>query len=52
MIVVEQNLDFISAIADRILIIQRGTIVRSVLPQQLATPDIIDEFIGMQRLSS
>ena len=47
-IVVEQNLEFIAAIADRILIIQRGTIVRSVMPGQLASPDIIDEFIGMQ----
>jgi urea ABC transporter ATP-binding protein UrtE len=47
-VVVEQNLEFIAAIADRILIIQRGRIIRSVMPEQLATPDIIDEFIGMQ----
>jgi branched-chain amino acid transport system ATP-binding protein len=46
-VLVEQNLDFIAAVADRILIMQRGTIVRSVTPQELVSPYIVDEFIGL-----
>ena len=36
MILVEQNLDFIAALSQRILIIQKGTITREVQPHQLA----------------
>jgi branched-chain amino acid transport system ATP-binding protein len=46
MILVEQNLDFIKGLSDRVLIIQKGRIVREVAPEQLDAPDMIGEFIG------
>jgi branched-chain amino acid transport system ATP-binding protein len=48
-VVVEQNLDFIATVADRVLIMQKGSIVRSVRPQKLASSDLVDEFIGLSR---
>ncbi len=46
-ILVEQNLDFISALSQRILLIQKGAITREVTPQQLSNPDLVGEFVGM-----
>ncbi len=46
MILVEQNLDFIAALARRVLIIQRGAFTQLVTPAQLADPDVIAEFVG------
>ena len=46
MLLVEQNLNFIQALSDRVLIIQRGAIVGDMDPQRLHDPDVIDEFIG------
>jgi urea ABC transporter ATP-binding protein UrtE len=46
MILVEQNLDFIKALSDRVLIIQKGRIVRAVEPAQLDEPGMISEFTG------
>ena len=46
MILVEQNLDFIKALSDRVLVIQKGRIVREVEPARLDDPAIIGEFIG------
>lgn len=48
-ILVEQNLDFIAALSDRILLIQKGRIVREVAPGNLHDPDLIGEFVGMER---
>jgi branched-chain amino acid transport system ATP-binding protein len=45
-ILVEQNLDFIKALSDRVLIIQKGRIVREVLPAELDDPAMVSEFIG------
>jgi urea transport system ATP-binding protein len=45
-ILVEQNLDFIRALSDRVLIIQKGRIIRQVAPAELDDPAIISEFIG------
>jgi branched-chain amino acid transport system ATP-binding protein len=47
MILVEQNLDFIAALSQRILIIQKGTITREVRPGELADPRLVGEFIGV-----
>jgi branched-chain amino acid transport system ATP-binding protein len=47
MILVEQNLDFIAALSQRILIIQKGTITREVRPSDLGDPDLVGEFIGI-----
>jgi branched-chain amino acid transport system ATP-binding protein len=46
-ILVEQNLDFIAALSQRILIIQKGTITREVRPDDLADPALVGEFIGI-----
>jgi branched-chain amino acid transport system ATP-binding protein len=46
-ILVEQNLDFIAALSQRILIIQKGTITREVRPGDLADPSLVGEFIGI-----
>jgi len=47
MILVEQNLDFIAALSQRILIIQKGTITREVKPGDLGDPSLVGEFIGI-----
>ncbi len=47
MILVEQNLDFIAALSQRILIIQKGAITREVRPSDLGDPDLVGEFIGI-----
>jgi len=46
-ILVEQNLDFIAALSQRVHIIQRGQLVNEVSPEQLSDPDMISEFVGM-----
>jgi branched-chain amino acid transport system ATP-binding protein len=47
MILVEQNLEFISALSERVLIIQKGAIVRSTKPDELHDHGLIHEFIGV-----
>jgi branched-chain amino acid transport system ATP-binding protein len=46
-ILVEQNLDFIAALSQRILIIQKGTITREVQPDDLLDASVVGEFIGI-----
>jgi branched-chain amino acid transport system ATP-binding protein len=47
MILVEQNLEFISALSKRILIIQKGAITRELQPGDLADANLVGEFIGI-----
>jgi branched-chain amino acid transport system ATP-binding protein len=47
MILVEQNLDFIAALSQRILIIQKGTITQEVQPGDLGDASLVGEFIGI-----
>jgi branched-chain amino acid transport system ATP-binding protein len=47
MILVEQNLEFISALSRRILIIQKGAITRELQPGDLADANLVGEFIGI-----
>jgi branched-chain amino acid transport system ATP-binding protein len=47
MILVEQNLDFIAALSERVLIIQKGTIVHSAKPDELHGHGLVNEFIGV-----
>ncbi len=47
MILVEQNLEFIAALSQRVLIIQKGTIIRSAQPSELHDMGLIGEFIGI-----
>jgi urea ABC transporter ATP-binding protein UrtE len=46
-ILVEQNLEFIASLSQRVHIIQRGQLVNEVSPEQLSDPDLISEFVGM-----
>lgn len=45
-ILVEQNLDFITTLADRVLLLQKGQIVQEVPGERLHEPEIFDEFAG------
>ncbi|RAI60549.1 ABC transporter ATP-binding protein [Roseicella frigidaeris] len=45
-LLVEQNLDFIQALADRILMIHRGRITREIPPTALGDPALVQEFVG------
>jgi branched-chain amino acid transport system ATP-binding protein len=47
LILVEQNLDFIAALSQRILTIQKGWITGSLAPEQFRDPELIAEFVGM-----
>lgn len=47
MILVEQNLDFIAALSQRVLIIQKGKITREVQPGDLGDASLVGEFIGI-----
>ena len=47
MILVEQNLDFIAALSQRVLMIQKGAITREVQPSELDDSSLIGEFIGI-----
>jgi branched-chain amino acid transport system ATP-binding protein len=47
MILVEQNLDFIAALSQRILVIQKGRITQEVKPDNLHDASLIGEFIGI-----
>ena len=47
MILVEQNLDFIAALSQRILVIQKGRITQEVKPDDLHQASLMGEFIGI-----
>ena len=47
MLLVEQNLRFIQALAERVLIMQKGTIVATIKPEQLSDRAIVDEYLGI-----
>jgi urea ABC transporter ATP-binding protein UrtE len=46
-LLVEQNLEFIRALADRVLLIQRGRIAREIAPAALGDAALVDEFVGV-----
>lgn len=46
-VLVEQNLDFIKALSDRVLLMHRGEITQTIAPKHLDDPEIINEFVGM-----
>ncbi len=45
-VLVEQSLDFITALSDRVLLIQKGAIIGEVSGSEASNPDLIDEFTG------
>jgi urea ABC transporter ATP-binding protein UrtE len=47
LVLVEQNLDFIRDLADRVLLIQKGRITADMPVDRLDAPEIVDEFIGI-----
>ena len=47
MILVEQNLDFIATLSERVLIIPKGVIVHSAEPGELHGHGLVNEFIGV-----
>ncbi|MBV8448228.1 MAG: ABC transporter ATP-binding protein [Hyphomicrobiales bacterium] len=47
MILVEQNLDFIAQLSQRILVIQKGRITQEVRPDALRDANLIGEFVGI-----
>jgi urea transport system ATP-binding protein len=47
MILVEQDLQFIAALSDRVLIIQKGVITREMQPRDATNPSLVAEFVGM-----
>ncbi len=46
MLLVEQNLDFIHALSDRVLLIQRGRIISEIPREALGDPALVAEFVG------
>jgi branched-chain amino acid transport system ATP-binding protein len=46
-VLVEQNLDFIAALSQRVLIIQKGAITRETRQSDLGDADLVGEFIGV-----
>ena len=46
-VLVEQNLKFIAALSERVLIIQKGAITQEVSPDAIENPDLVAEFVGM-----
>jgi urea transport system ATP-binding protein len=46
-VLVEQNLDFIRALSQRVLIIQKGRITQELAPDRLADAAVVSEFIGV-----
>ena len=47
MMLVEQNLNFIASLADRILILQKGEVTREIPPEIARDRAMMDEFVGM-----
>jgi branched-chain amino acid transport system ATP-binding protein len=46
-IVVEQSLDFIAQLSERVLLLQKGTITREVAPAELANVSLLDDLAGV-----
>jgi branched-chain amino acid transport system ATP-binding protein len=46
-VLVEQNLEFIAQLAKRVLLIQKGSIVRELAPADLRHADVLNEFVGV-----
>ncbi|MBT6442397.1 MAG: ABC transporter ATP-binding protein [Alphaproteobacteria bacterium] len=46
-LLVEQDLNFIQELAERVLILQKGRVVAEMPPSQLDDPAIVDEYLGI-----
>jgi branched-chain amino acid transport system ATP-binding protein len=47
MVLVEQNLSFISALCEHVYVLQKGTIVRKLSRDQMADRELVSEFVGI-----
>ncbi|MAG98532.1 MAG: ABC transporter ATP-binding protein [Rhodospirillaceae bacterium] len=47
-VIVEQNLDFVAALCSRVMIIQKGRILKELAPRELHHAEIMAEFVGTQ----
>ena len=47
-VLVEQNLDFVAGLSNRVLIIQKGEIVKTLDPGELRNAEVVEEFVGVQ----
>ena len=46
-VLVEQNLEFIRSLSDRVMIMQKGQITKELTPEEILQPDLIQEFAGL-----
>jgi branched-chain amino acid transport system ATP-binding protein len=47
LVLVEQNLSFISSLCERVYVLQKGTIVRKLSHDQMADRELVSEFVGI-----
>ena len=46
-VLVEQNLEFIRALSDRVLVMQKGQITKELTPEEIMKPELVEEFAGL-----
>jgi len=46
-VLVEQNLEFIRSLSDRVMVMQKGQITKELSPEEVLQPDLIQEFAGL-----
>jgi urea ABC transporter ATP-binding protein UrtE len=47
LVLVEQNLSFISALCEHVYVLQKGTILRKLSREQMADRELVSEFVGV-----
>ena len=47
-VLVEQNLDFVAGLSNRVLIIQKGEFDKTLDPGDLRNAELVEEFVGVQ----
>ena len=47
-VLVEQYLDFVAGLSNRVLIIQKGEFVKTLDPGDLRNGKLVEEFVGVQ----
>lgn len=49
MVLVEQNLEFVMALSDRVLVLQRGVIIQELDAKRLGEAAIVNQIVGIER---
>jgi branched-chain amino acid transport system ATP-binding protein len=49
MVLVEQHLEFVAALSDRVLVLQKGAIIQELEASRLKDADVVHEIVGMGR---